>query len=264
MHTIREHARTTRAMWAAGDYPAIAKAQVWPVGERVVSAAAVKSGDRVLDVACGSGNAALRAALAGGSVVGLDLTPELFPAGRTLAAEAGVEIDWIEGDAEALPFPDESFDVVLSTFGCMFAPRHDVTARELGRVVRPGGRMALTAWTPEGGVGTFFARLDSYLPAPPDFAAPSILWGSEAHVRKLFAGSGLELSFDREVLAEPEGEASVDEVIEFLSAKFGPLVVARERAEAGGRWPDLRADLLELVNDDAPAEYLLIHGVRAH
>src|SRR5262249_16700184 len=141
------------AAWAAGDYPAIAKRQLWPVGERIVARAGVAPGDDVLDVACGTGNAAIRAAQAGGRVVGVDLTPELFVAGRKLAADADVEIDWLEGDAEDLPVDDESFDVVVSVFGCMFAPRHQVAADELVRALRAGGRVCVSAWTPEGVMG---------------------------------------------------------------------------------------------------------------
>ena len=127
-----------RAVWAAGDYPAIAQRQLWPVGARVVRRVAVAPGEDVLDVACGTGNAALRAAAAGGRVVGLDLTPKLLEAGRELAAEAHVEIEWVEGDAEALPVADESFDVAISVFGCMFAPRHRIAAAELARVAAAG------------------------------------------------------------------------------------------------------------------------------
>ena len=120
-----------RATWAAGDYPAIAQRQLWPIGERIVRRIGVAPGDDVLDVACGTGNAALRAAQAGGRVVGVDLTPELLEVGRRLAGEAGVEIEFLEGDAEALPVADASFDVVVSVMGCMFAPRHRVAAAEL-------------------------------------------------------------------------------------------------------------------------------------
>ena len=111
----------------------------------------------------------------GGQVVGLDLTPELLETGRRLAAQASVSVEWVEGDAEAIPYPDNSFDVVLSTFGCMFAPRHRVAAAELARVLRPGRRLALCNWTPEGSQGHFFRALGAYLPPPPDFAQPPLL-----------------------------------------------------------------------------------------
>jgi SAM-dependent methyltransferase len=175
-----------RATWAAGDYPAIAQRQLWPVGARVVRRVAVAPGEDVIDVACGTGNAAPRAAAAGGHVVGFDLTPELLQAGRELAAEAQVEIEWLEGNAEALPVPDESFDVAVSVFGCMFAPRHRVAAAELARVLRPGGRLCVTAWTPQGSMGEFFRTIGAYLPRPPP-AEPPLCWGAEDHVRSCCA-----------------------------------------------------------------------------
>src|SRR5436309_10955351 len=156
--------RGARSTWAAGDYGAVAQRQLWDVGERIVRRVGVAPGEDVLDVACGTGNAAIRAAEAGGRVVGVDLTPRLLEAGERLAAEANVEIDWVEGDAEALPVDDESFDVVLSVFGCMFAPRHDVTAQELARVLRPGGRLGVCAWTPDGYMGEFFRTMGGYMP----------------------------------------------------------------------------------------------------
>ena len=223
--------------------------------------AGVAAGEEVLDVACGTGNAAIRAAQAGGRVVGLDLTPELLDSGRRLAAEAGVAVDWVEGDVEALPFPDESFDVVLSTFGCMFAPRHEVTARELARVLRPGGRLALSCWTPAGAVGRLFAGMERHAPASASFSPSSTLWGSEEHVRALFAGTGVELEFERAALDEPdEEEGTIDEAVEFYSTKFGPLVAARALTEAEGRWPALRAELVAFFESEDPAEYLVVLG----
>ncbi len=156
--------QAARAAWGAGDYPSVARRNLWDVGERIVRRVGVAPGEDVLDVACGTGNAAIRAAEAGGRVVGVDLTPKLLEAGERLAAEANVEIDWIEGDAEALPVDDESFDVVLSVFGCMFAPRHDVTAQELARVLRSGGRLGVCAWTPDGYMGEFFRTMGGYMP----------------------------------------------------------------------------------------------------
>jgi SAM-dependent methyltransferase len=158
----------------SGDFPAVAKLQLWVVGERLVRRVGIGRDENVLDIACGTGNAALRAAAAGGRVVGVDLTPELFIAGRALAAEAGIEIPWVEGDAEELPFEDERFDVVLSTFGVMFAPRHQVAARELVRVLRPGGRFGFTSWTPEGIQGAFFQTMGEYAPPAPPFVHPPL------------------------------------------------------------------------------------------
>ncbi|HXY81790.1 MAG TPA: class I SAM-dependent methyltransferase [Gaiellaceae bacterium] len=248
-----------RATWAAGDFPEIAKRQLWEVGPRIVRAVGVGPAEDVLDVACGTGNAAIRAAQAGARVVGVDLTPELFDAGRRLADEAEVVIEWIQGDAEELPFEDESFDVVLSVFGCMFAPRHKVTARELARVLRPGGRLGITAWTPEGAMGTFGRTVAPYLPPPSPLAEPPVLWGSEAHVEGLFEGTGIELEFERDSVLPVPFESS-DAAIEFLATKFGPMVMARQVAEASGRWRELRAELEALYERDEPQEYLVTVG----
>ena len=151
----------------------------------------------MLDVATGTGNVAIRAAAAGAQVAGLDLTPELFDTARRRAAEAHVSVDWVEGDAEDLPFDDDRFDHVLSTFGVQFAPRHAIVAQELARVCRPGGVIGLVNWTPEGQIGELFKIMGRYMPAPPDYASPPPLWGSEEHVRGLFDGSGVELEFAR-------------------------------------------------------------------
>ena len=200
--------QAARAAWGAGDYPSVARRNLWDVGERIVRRVGVAPGEDVLDVACGTGNAAIRAAEAGGRVVGVDLTPRLLEAGKRLAAQANLEIDWVEGDAEALPVDDESFDVVLSVFGCMFAPRHDVTAQELARVLRSGGRLGVCAWTPDGYMGEFFRTMGGYMPPPPEFVSPPLLWGSEDHVRALFADMEVELEFARELLELPRFDTS--------------------------------------------------------
>ncbi len=257
--TLKQGARAT---WAAGDYHAVAERQLWEVGARIVERIDVRPGEDVLDVACGTGNAALRAAQAGAQVVGLDLTPELFETGRRLAAEAGVQIDWVQGDAEELPFEDERFDVVLSTFGCMFAPRHAVTAHELARVLAPGGRMALTSWTPEGSMGEFFRTVGPYLPQPTGLADPPPLWGSETHVKQLFDDTEVELEFEREVVQPPQFE-STEAAIEFLASRFGPMMMARQLTEASGRWPELHDELTALYEREEPAEYLLTLGRKA-
>ncbi len=249
-----------RATWAAGDYPAIAQRQLWPLGERIVKRIGVAPGEDVLDVACGTGNAALRAAQAGARVTGVDLTPELLEEGRRLAAETGVEIEYLEGDAEALPVPDESFDVVVSVMGCMFAPRHRVTAAELARVLRPGGRLCVTGWAPEGAMGTMFKTLGSHLPAPPPFAESPLGWGSEEHVRELFAATGLEVEFAREQSAFAAFD-SIDDEIDFVTAKFGPLIMARRMLEPEGRWQSLLDDLRAFAETRPPtAAYLVTTG----
>jgi ubiquinone/menaquinone biosynthesis C-methylase UbiE len=253
--------RGVRASWAAGDYPAIAQRQLWPVGERIVRRVAVKPGETVLDVACGTGNAAIRAAQAGGRVVGVDLTPELLQAGEELARRTGVTVEWLEGDAEELPVQDASFQVVVSLFGCMFAPRHQVAAAELARVLAPGGRLCVCAWTPDGLMGEFFRTLGAYLPAPPPFAQPPLLWGSEAHVRELFSETGIDLEFSREDIEFPRMD-SIEEEIEYATSKFGPLILARRMLEPEGRWPALLEDLKRLLEDQRPAEYLVTSGIK--
>ncbi|MEA2127305.1 MAG: hypothetical protein QOJ85_196, partial [Solirubrobacteraceae bacterium] len=172
-----------RAMWSVGDYDAIATL-FWEVGAVVVEAAGIEPAMAVLDVATGTGNAAIRAAQAGAEVTGLDLTPELFEAARKRAAAAEVTIDWIEGDAEALPFADASFDRVLSTFGVMFAPRQQIAAAELARVVRPGGRVVVASWTPAGFFGRLIGSLMQHMPPPPGVASP-LAWGDERLLRTL-------------------------------------------------------------------------------
>lgn len=255
---LAEMKQHTRAAWAAGDFPAVARTLLWEVGQRLVQRIGIGAGEDVLDVACGTGNAAIRAAAAGGRVVGVDLTPELFTAGRREAAAAGVDIEWVEGDAEALPFPDGSFDVVLSTFGCMFAPRHQVAAAELARVLRPGGRLGVCAWTPEGVQGDFFRTLGGYLPPAPSFVQPPLLWGTEQHVREIFAGTGVRLEFERD--AVPEVFASAAEEIEFATSKFGPLIMLRPKLEAEGTWPDLLDKLAAIHDRHLPGEYLVTVG----
>lgn len=256
-----------RAMWAAGDYGAVARREFWQTGERLVRRLGVSHEDTVLDVACGTGNAALRAAAAGARVVGVDLTPELLEVGRALADEAGVEITWLEGNAEALPADDASFDVVVSAFGCMLAPHHALAAREIGRVLRPGGRMALCAWTPEGAMGPLFALLAQYLPQPSPAALPPLLWGTEDHVRELFRGTGVALSFERGSVPSSYDFPSPDAGVEYYTTTFGPLVVARQLAERRGDWPALRDALrsqLERQARERPdAEYLVALGRRA-
>jgi len=203
-----------------------------------VREARVGPGDDVLDVACGTGNVAIAAARAGADVTGLDITPELLE----IAARREPTVRWVEGDAEALPFPDGSFDVVTSVFGCMFAPRHDVTARELLRVLRPGGRIVVTSWTPDGSSGDMFATVGKYLPSDD---APPTLWGTEAHVRELL---GPDVSFARGAVRFewPSAEAAAA----FYESTFGPMIVARQ--ELGDRWPALRAELVALfeAHDD--------------
>lgn len=248
-----------RQMWASGDYPDVAERNIWDVGARLVRHVGVHRGDDVLDVACGSGNVAIRAAQAGANVVGLDLTPELFGRARELAGEAGVRVELLEGDAEALPFGGDSFDAVFSSFGCMFAPRHELAAREMARVLRAGGTIGIVSWTPEGSIGRFFMILAGYMPSPPEFASPPVLWGSPDHVRQIFEGTGVDLTFKRETVESPEFD-STDQALDYWTTKFGPVIRAKALAEADGRWPELREKLREHYATNEPLEYLVTIG----
>jgi ubiquinone/menaquinone biosynthesis C-methylase UbiE len=172
-----------------------------------------------------------------------------------------VTVDFREGDAESLPLPDASFDAVVSVFGCMFAPRHAVVARELGRVTRRGGRIGICSWTPEGAVGRFFRTLGGYMPPPPSFAAPPLLWGTEDHVREIFAGTGVSFEFKREMVEFSPLE-SLDAEMEFMTTKFGPLIMARTFLEPAGRWSALLDDLQRLLAHQEPSEYLVALGTK--
>jgi SAM-dependent methyltransferase len=249
MTGLSEYKNVARAVWAAGDYDAIA-ARIWDVGGRIVRQLDVAAGDEVLDVACGTGNAAIPAAATGAHVVGVDLTPELFAAARTRAEQAQVAVDWIEGDAEQLPFDDASFDVVVSTFGVMFAPRHETAAAELVRVLRPGGRLGVCSWTPDGNVGEFFAVLGAHVPPPA--GPPPTLWGSEEHVRGLFAAAPLDLSLQREQVRLRFD--SIERAVSLYETSFGPVVKARERLAPDGRWMALREDLVAMFERHADAD----------
>jgi len=206
----------------------------------------VRPGARLLDVATGSGNVALFAAEAGAKVVGLDLVPELLDVARSRALAEGLDIEWVQGDAEALPFADGSFDAVTSVFGVQFAPRHQVTADELVRVCRPGGTIGVVNWTPEGLIGEMFQIMGRYLPAPPAFVSAPPLWGHEPHVRELFAGHDVTLSFTR--ASNLFAFESVDAYQTFFEERYGPTIKAQEKLAPEGRWEDCRADLRELFD----------------
>jgi ubiquinone/menaquinone biosynthesis C-methylase UbiE len=258
---MEEFKQAQRAMWDAGDYAALSE-HIAGVGERVVARAGVADGMRVLDVACGAGNAAIPAARAGAQVTGLDLVPKLLEHGRRKAEVADLRIEWVEGDAEALPFEDGAFDRVLSTFGHMFAPRHRRVADELARVCRDGGVIATCTWTPEGTAGAVFGASAAYMPRPPDFASPPILWGTEEHVRELFGAVATKFEFERHS-ATIEWE-SIDGFADFFMDRFGPMVTAKRLL--GERFDDLRSDVVaiwrsfnEAPNGELrlPQEYLL-------
>jgi ubiquinone/menaquinone biosynthesis C-methylase UbiE len=235
-----------RAMWSAGDYAQVAE-RIAAVGEHVAERAGAAPGVDLLDVATGTGNVSVTAARAGARVTGLDLTPKLLDIQRERAAEAGVEITLVEGDAEALPFADRSFDSVTSCFGVIFAPRHQLAAAELARVARPGGRLVVAAWTPDGFIGRLFALTASFMPPPPASVQPPVTWGTEEHVRGLFEPSGAELSFERRTV--PFGAESAEAWLEREERILGPSVLAKAALEQQGRYGELRDALLRLHED---------------
>jgi ubiquinone/menaquinone biosynthesis C-methylase UbiE len=212
-----------RLMWASGDYPELATDLISSLGPVLVQACGVRGGTRVLDVGAGSGNAAIPAALAGADVVASDLTPELFDRGRAQAAERGAELSWVEADAEALPFPDNDFDTVLSCVGVMFAPHHQASADELIRVCRPGGTIGLLNWTPEGFVGQLFATMKPYAPPPPPGAQPPPLWGSEEHVRSLFGDRVTDVVARKQTVAIKHFTAPGD-FRRYFKSHYGPTI----------------------------------------
>ena len=245
MTTVTDLKRTHRATWAAGDYAAVAEIIDEAPPRDLLARMDITPGQAVLDVATGTGNIALRAAAAGAQVVGLDLTPELFEAARRRAVTYDVAVDWIEGDAEDLPFEDQSFDRVLSAFGVQFAPRHAIVAQELARVCRPGGRVGLVNWTPSGQVGELFKIIGRYMPPPPEYASPPPLWGSEEHVRELFADTPLEFEFARGF--NPWHFDSAEHYVVFMETHYGPTLKARERLTAEGRWEECRSEILAMA-----------------
>jgi SAM-dependent methyltransferase len=268
MSDIAALKQQARATWAAGDFDAVVRF-IWEAGGVAAEAAGCGPGDRVLDIAAGSGNAAIQAAQRGASVVASDLTPELFEPGRTRAQAAGVELEWVEADAEQLPFEDASFDVALSTFGIMFAPRQSAAAGELARVVKPGGRIALCSWQPTGFVGEMFATVARFVNPPPPPEGPPVRWGTEDGVRELL-GDAFDLHCEPRMLRQ-RFDGSVDEMTDYFMERFGPMVMARRKLEPEGRWDEFLGVYRELTNrwneaDDGtaalPAAYLLVTGTR--
>jgi SAM-dependent methyltransferase len=210
-----------RVAWGLGDYDRFARQLVWDFGPELVEACGIGPGQRVLDVAAGTGNVALRAAEAGADVVACDLAPENVEAGRRNGEAAGHRIEWLVADAEALPFADGEFDVVTSSAGAMFAPDHAAVARELIRVCRSGGTIGMTNYTPDGGVGEFFGVFEPYAPSPPG-ALPAVLWGDEGHVRDLL-GDGADLELTRKTAVE-RVEGGPRGYVDFFKETFGPVV----------------------------------------
>ncbi|HEX4627094.1 MAG TPA: methyltransferase domain-containing protein [Solirubrobacteraceae bacterium] len=249
-----------RATWALGDYHRFAKATVWELGEVLVRACEISAGERVLDVAAGTDNTAIRAAEAGAQVVASDVTPENFEAGHHEADAHGVELEWVEADAEALPFADGEFDAVTSSFGAIFAPNHQVVADEMLRVCRPGGRIGMLNFTPEGLASDLFGAFAPYLPPPPPDALPPLLWGSGRHVQELLGGRVEALEMTRRHCVERA--ASPHAYLELFKQTFGPAVgIYASLAGESERLAALDRDVLEFATGansgppSGPAEY---------
>ena len=235
-----------RAMWAMGNYPTVVTDVVAPLGPILVDAAGIKPGDVVLDVAAGSGNAAIPAARAGARVIASDLTPELLETGQKLAAEAGVQLTWETADAEALPYGDSEFDAVLSCLGVMFAPHHQTSADELIRVCRPGGTIGLLSWTPSGFIGQMFATMRPYAAPPPPGAQPPPLWGSEDHVRELLGDRVEQVRTETRTLRVTH-YTSPEAFRDYFKTNYGPTISAyRFIADDPERVAALDHDLAEL------------------
>jgi ubiquinone/menaquinone biosynthesis C-methylase UbiE len=223
-----------RKMWASGDYPSMVETFLLPLGPTLVAACGITADMRVLDVAAGTGNASIPAAKAGAEVTASDLTPELFDAGRRRAEAQGVELEWVEADAENLPFEDESYDVVMSSIGAMFAPHHQEVADELVRVCRPGSTIGMLNWTPEGMVGALFRTMGPFAPPPPPGAQPAPLWGSEEHLKELFGDRVDFRTLERQTLEITAFEHPRD-YGEHFKQHYGPTIAAQTNARNDGR-----------------------------
>src|SRR4051794_16054709 len=261
-----EQRARARAAWGAGNWDEVSK-PLAPVGEVVLGYADVQPGMEVIDIGCGTGGTlAIPAALLGARVVGVDVTPEHFDAAMQRAAEAGVDVGWMEGDAAELPVADASFDRVVSTFGHAFAPDQQAAAGELVRVCRPGGRLVATMWTPEGHNGQLFALMGKHMPPPPPGFQPPVLWGTEERWRELLDPLGVELEFHKHTLRFEDERPPAEMIAEF-EQNFGPVVMARKML--GDGFAPMHEDLLGLTerNNTHPsggtrfdAEYLVAVG----
>jgi ubiquinone/menaquinone biosynthesis C-methylase UbiE len=259
-----------RKMWASGDYPSMVEMWLLPLGPALVEACGIAAGMRVLDVAAGTGNASIPAAKTGADVTASDLTPELLDVGRRRAEAEGVELAWAEGDAENLPFEDQSFDVVMSSIGAMFAPRHQDVADELVRVCRPGGTIGMLNWTPQGQVGALFRAMGPFAPPPPPGAQPPPLWGSEDHMKELFGDRVDFRTLERRVLEITAFEHPRD-YGEHFKACYGPTIVAQANARSNGREAEFNEALGQFCDEwnrgtaekaRFEQEYLLAIGTR--
>ncbi|MCR2762189.1 methyltransferase domain-containing protein [Microbacterium sp. zg.B48] len=255
------------AMWASGNYPVVVDEVVRPLGGILVETVDVQPGQRVLDVAAGTGTSAIPSARRGAAVIATDLTPELLAVGRAAAETEGIDLTWQTADAESLPFGDAEFDVVLSSIGVMFAPHHELAADELVRVTRPGGRIGILSWTPNGFVGQLFATMKPYAPPPPPGSSPAPLWGSVEHVRMLL-GDRVESVVAHQQALLVDRFATGEELRDFFKANYGPTIaVYRFIADDPEKVAALDADMAALgdrfFRDGVmPWEYLIVTATR--
>jgi SAM-dependent methyltransferase len=254
--------------WSEGDFAMVANLVSMP-SEQLAETLEIIPGERVIDVACGSGNATLAAARRSwGNVVGVDFVPTLLDRGRERAAAERLDVEFVEGDAADLPFADAEFDVVTSVFGAMFAPDQEQAAAELLRVCKPGGRIGMDNWTPDGSVGGMFMTVAKHAPPPPGLNPP-LLWGTEDRLRELFGDGISDLHVERRISRQPF--RSADHYLDFFRTYFGPVKVAFERVGSEGEEAlenDLRAYLegANTAGDRAlvlKAEYLEVVAIRA-
>src|SRR5689334_16058501 len=223
--------RRQQETWASGDFSVVAARIVYQA-EMLCETADLQAGWRVLDVATGSGNAAIAAARRGCDAVGIDYVPALIERGRIRAKAEQLDVEFLEGDAEKLPFPAASFDAVVSIYGVMFAPNHPLAASELARVCRPGGRIALACWTPDGFIGETFRLFSRYLPATPGLQPP-VLWGDEAYQRELFGNSAASVtSYRRTAIFRYR---SAEDNVDFFRTYYGPTLRAFDALPAERR-----------------------------
>lgn len=231
-----------KGMWMSGDFGEVAK-HIETGADEFIERLTLQPGTRVLDVACGSGNLALPAARAGAIVTGVDIAPNLLEQARARAASEGLTIQFDEGDAENLPYDDVAFDVVVSMFGAMFAPRPELVAAELVRVCRPGGRIAMANWTPQGFVGQMFKVTGKHVPPPPNMPSP-LKWGDEETVRERLSDGIATLKMTRR-MCPFEYPVPPAEVVESFRMYYGPTRRAFEALDSDGQ-AALRKDLEQL------------------
>jgi SAM-dependent methyltransferase len=255
-------------IWSRGDFAAVG-VRIQVTAEQLVDAVDVIPGERVLDVACGAGNAAISASRRFADSVGLDYVPALLERGQERAAAEHFEIEFVEGDAQALPFDDASFDVVLSIFGAMFAPDQKKTASELLRVCKPGGRVGMCNWMPDGNIGSMFKTVASHAPPPPGVPSP-LVWGTEDGLRELF-GDGIS-SLEANPTETKMAYLSPEHWLEYFKQWFGPINMAFERLGDGPEADALTEDLLSLWRGAnmagdrallAPVQYLEVVATKA-